>query len=95
MGGGAGGVLTPRGQANLFTRITAILAGLFIINCLIMASYIHHHAGEKKSLIDEAAQSVVQQAQYPTEAQRAVNAKAPSRQASVPVGSSLKDGQTK
>ncbi|MDR1267381.1 MAG: preprotein translocase subunit SecG [Holosporales bacterium] len=57
MGGGGGGVLTPRGQANLLTRVTAILAAIFVANCLIMAAYVHHHhVDTKKSLIDEAAQ---------------------------------------
>ncbi|MDR1910431.1 MAG: preprotein translocase subunit SecG [Holosporales bacterium] len=58
MGGGSGGVLTPRGQANLLTRATAILAGLFVVNCLVMASYVHHHHTQtaKRSLIDEVAQ---------------------------------------
>ncbi|MDR2417234.1 MAG: preprotein translocase subunit SecG [Holosporales bacterium] len=71
MGGGTSGVLTPRGQANLLTRITAILAGIFAVNCLIMASYVHHNHMQtaKKSLIDEVAQqsAVVQPASSQSE----------------------------
>jgi preprotein translocase subunit SecG len=65
MGGGAGGVLTPRGQANLLTRMTAILAGVFAVNCLVMASYVHHNHAQtaNKSLIDEAARQSAAAAQ--------------------------------
>ncbi|MDR0662296.1 MAG: preprotein translocase subunit SecG [Holosporales bacterium] len=69
MGGGAGGVLTPRWQANLLTRATTILASLFIVNCLIMAAYIHHHADPRRSLIDEAAQGVTSPSSTPTPAE--------------------------
>ncbi len=36
-GGGAGGFLTGRGQANLLTRVTAILAASFIATSLVLA----------------------------------------------------------
>jgi preprotein translocase subunit SecG len=68
IGGGAGGVLTPRGQANLLTRATTILASFFIVNCLIMAAYIHHHADPRRSLIDEAAQGIASPSSSPTSA---------------------------
>src|SRR5690606_22851307 len=56
MGGGGGGnaFLTGRGQANLLTRSTAILATLFMLNSLwlsIMAS----SGNEARSIADELA----------------------------------------
>ena len=42
MGGGGGGFLSSRGTANVLTRATAILAGLFFVTSLflsILASY--------------------------------------------------------
>lgn len=36
-GGGAGGLMTARGAANLLTRSTAILAGLFIGTSILLA----------------------------------------------------------
>ena len=37
IGGGQGGMMTSRGQASLLTRATAVLATLFMINCLVLA----------------------------------------------------------
>jgi preprotein translocase subunit SecG len=36
MGGGGGGLMTSRAQANLLTRTTAILATIFILNSLAL-----------------------------------------------------------
>ncbi len=36
-GGGMSGLVTGRGAANLLTRTTAILAALFMGNCLLLA----------------------------------------------------------
>lgn len=56
MGGGGGGTMgglfTARGSANILTRVTAILATLFIVNSLalgIMASREH----QTRSIIDQ------------------------------------------
>ncbi|MCH8685383.1 preprotein translocase subunit SecG [Pedomonas mirosovicensis] len=37
IGGGGGGLMTARGAANLLTRATAILAGLFILTSIGLA----------------------------------------------------------
>lgn len=37
IGGGQGGMMSGRGQANLLTRTTGVLAGLFMLNCLVLA----------------------------------------------------------
>ena len=53
-GGGSssmGGLMTGRGQANLMTKTTAILATIFIVNSLILA-YIASHTQREKSVID-------------------------------------------
>src|SRR5262249_29814146 len=55
-GGGStmGGLFTARGSANLLTRVTAILAALFIINSLalaILASSQH----QSRSVLDQIA----------------------------------------
>ena len=36
-GGQGGGMMTGRAQASMLTRITAILAALFMVNCLVLA----------------------------------------------------------
>jgi len=36
-GGQGGGMMSGRGQANLLTRTTGVLAGLFMLNCLVLA----------------------------------------------------------
>lgn len=37
IGGGGGGMMTGRAQANFLTRATAVLAALFMLNCLVLA----------------------------------------------------------
>ncbi|MGB0934919.1 MAG: preprotein translocase subunit SecG [Alphaproteobacteria bacterium] len=37
LGGATGGFMTARGTANLLTRATAVLAGLFIVMSLVLA----------------------------------------------------------
>jgi preprotein translocase subunit SecG len=36
-GGQGGGMMSGRGQANLLTRTTGVLAALFMLNCLVLA----------------------------------------------------------
>jgi preprotein translocase subunit SecG len=36
-GGGGGGFMTSRGSANLLTRATAVLAGLFFVTSLVLS----------------------------------------------------------
>lgn len=35
-GGNSSSMFTARGSANLLTRVTAVLATLFMVNCLVM-----------------------------------------------------------
>ncbi|MDR0753587.1 MAG: preprotein translocase subunit SecG [Holosporaceae bacterium] len=53
-GGAASGMFSVRGQANLLTRMTAILMAIFIINCLILAKLVKR-APYKESIIDQVA----------------------------------------
>jgi len=44
-GGGMGGFMTGRGTANLLTRITAVLAGLFMVSSLGMTIFLNQETG--------------------------------------------------
>jgi preprotein translocase subunit SecG len=48
---GAGGVMSPAASANFMTRLTAILATVFIINCLVLANLATSHS--KTSILDK------------------------------------------
>ncbi len=49
--------MTGRSQANLFTKTTAILATLFLLNSLVLG-YIASHTVRTSDIIDEAVQEV-------------------------------------
>jgi len=51
--GGLGGLMTGRGQANLLTRTTAILAAAFFATSLLLA-IISGNSSAPKSVIDQA-----------------------------------------
>lgn len=55
IGGGSGGFMTGRGQANLLTRTTAILAGLFFLTSLLL-SILAGYGGSSTSLINSVPQ---------------------------------------
>ncbi len=50
-GGTMGGMMTARGSANLLTRVTTVLAGLFFVISLVLG-ILFRSAGEQKSIID-------------------------------------------
>lgn len=52
-GGGAGGLMSARGSANLLTRATAILAALFM--CLSLALAAINSENTPSSIVDEIA----------------------------------------
>jgi preprotein translocase subunit SecG len=54
-GGGntMGGLFTARGSANLLTRATAVLAFLFIANCLVLGAIASHQHASGGSLVDQ------------------------------------------
>ncbi|HEY7610319.1 MAG TPA: preprotein translocase subunit SecG [Alphaproteobacteria bacterium] len=57
-GGGMGGFLTARGAANLLTRTTAILAGLFIITSLSLALIASSkRTAQPRSIVDSPGRS--------------------------------------
>jgi len=39
VGGSSAGLMTARGAADFLTRATAILGGIFIVLCIVMAAY--------------------------------------------------------
>lgn len=51
MGGGGGGFMTGRGQANILTRATSILAGLFFATSLTL-TVLAHYGRDNKSILD-------------------------------------------
>ena len=55
-GGGStmGGLFTARGSANLLTRATAVLATLFILNCLALGA-LASSAHQNSSIVDQIA----------------------------------------
>ncbi len=50
--GGGGGLMSGRSQANLLTRATAVLAGLFMLTSLTL-TIIAGDRGEQRSIVDE------------------------------------------
>jgi preprotein translocase subunit SecG len=62
--GASGTVFGSRGSGSFFTRATAILAAVFFINCLLIASPLVLHVSRK------APDSVVEQIQQQQEAQQ-------------------------
>lgn len=57
IGGGGGGFLTGRGQANLLTRITAGLALAFFISSISLSILGHRPAPAAGSIIDQTSTS--------------------------------------
>ncbi len=51
-GGGMGGFMTGRGTANLLTRVTAVLAALFMISSLGLTIFLNQEVGGTGSLTD-------------------------------------------
>jgi preprotein translocase subunit SecG len=56
-GGGMGGFMTARGSANLLTRATAVLAGLFFVTSVVLTM---------RMGADRAPRSIVDQLTAPT-----------------------------
>lgn len=55
-GGRADGAFTPRGEANILTKATYILAGLFVANCLLIGNLVDRsHPAAKDTLAADIA----------------------------------------
>jgi len=52
-GGTMGGMFTARGSANVLSRTTAILAGLFIITSLLLTMIASHGHKQDRSLVSQ------------------------------------------
>jgi preprotein translocase subunit SecG len=61
--GASGTVFGARGSGSFFSRATAILAAVFFINCLLIASPLVRKAGtgEPQSLADQIEQQAIEQ----------------------------------
>jgi preprotein translocase subunit SecG len=56
-GGGSQGLFTARGTANLLTRVTAVLAAIFIGLCLVMTVVSKHQIKNASSILDAPTSS--------------------------------------
>lgn len=56
-GGAAGSMFSARGTANLLTRVTSILAALFIGNCLLMGIISKYQVKESTSILEPLTQT--------------------------------------
>lgn len=54
-GGASGNVFTARGAANFLTRVTAVLAAIFMANCLLMSIVSGRQLHQESSLMQKAA----------------------------------------
>jgi preprotein translocase subunit SecG len=82
-GGGMGGFLSGRGQANLLTRTTAFLALGFILTSLVLAILASQQA-ERPSILDQPAATSAPQAPAATDAPAATEAPAPPETPAAP-----------
>ncbi len=57
LGGGSGGFLTTRGTANLLTRTTAVLAGLFMLTSLVL-TILAEKTIHKPSILNETTAQI-------------------------------------
>lgn len=55
-GSGASNFLSARGTGNFLTRLTAILATIFIITSISLSLYYKGHSAPRKSLVDSIEQ---------------------------------------
>ncbi|MCX8502339.1 MAG: preprotein translocase subunit SecG [Alphaproteobacteria bacterium] len=53
IGGNGGGFMTARGTANLLTRVTAIIAGLFIVTSLTLGILASRTRNPDRSFVDQ------------------------------------------
>ncbi len=51
-GSGGGGLMSGRGTANLLTRVTAVVAALFMLSSLLL-SILASNTGEPRSILDD------------------------------------------
>ena len=52
-GGNSSSMFTARGSANLLTRITAVLAALFMGNCLVMTVITSHSIKNETKVVSQ------------------------------------------
>jgi preprotein translocase subunit SecG len=59
-GGNSASLFTARGSANLLTRATAVLATIFISNCLLMTIIASYQTHRESSLIEKPVAPITQ-----------------------------------
>ncbi|MSO75714.1 MAG: preprotein translocase subunit SecG [Alphaproteobacteria bacterium] len=65
--GGGGGFMTTRGTANLLTRATGVLAGLFFLTSLVLVILTPGTGRRQPSILDQAPASTTAPFQAPAE----------------------------
>jgi preprotein translocase subunit SecG len=65
--GASGTVFGARGSGSFFTRATAILAAIFFVNCLLIASPLVRHSGQASVGIADRIEEQAQQSQKAAE----------------------------
>lgn len=60
--GGSNNFMNPRGTANLLTRATNILAGIFFVTSLTLVILSGSHSGTTQSILDSVPAPVTEQA---------------------------------
>ena len=79
-GGGGGNFMTTRGTANLLTRTTAVIAGLFMATSLALVLLGGNGASRSRSIVDDLRTPLTQPAApAPAPAQPAAPANAPAQ----------------
>lgn len=65
-GGGMGGLMTSRGSANFLTKVTACIAGMFMVTSLVLA-IISSGTSKPGSILDQGAKPATTEAPKPVE----------------------------
>lgn len=55
-GGGLGGVISTRTSANILTKLTKILATIFILNSLLLANLFGKASNDRHNMIEQIEQ---------------------------------------
>ncbi len=55
LGSSSGNIMSPISSANFLTKVTAILATFFVLNCLVLANLAANNS--KKTIVDKVVKS--------------------------------------
>lgn len=84
IGGGAGGLMTARGTANLLTRATGVLAACFFVMTVVLAGVFRNDKGERSIIDDESALGLLDNSRPETSNLPAIDHNAPENPSAGP-----------